>query len=184
MLRKAKEIIKEDHSTNINNISEDDNDSDEQEFVYSNFGSLNSINPFLLSVRINLGSHIGLINTGSDTSLIHEENVSNDLLRSNRISTIRSVSGKMRNIIGIIWNIEVKNGTKKFKLNPYIVRGNPKYTIISYKDILKAPQLILNLLNCGSFSSQKTIRMISFGRGKNNTLEKFKDLFTEEIQPF
>lgn len=139
----------------MNNISEADNGSNKQEFIHSNFGSLNSINPFFVSVITNADAHTGLIDTGADTSIIHEENVRPNIQRSDSINTIRSATGEALNIIGRIWNLEVKIGTEIFKLNLHIVRGSPKYMIIGYKDILKTSHLVFNLLNHGSFNSQK-----------------------------
>lgn len=110
----------------------------------------------------NLGSHTGLIDTGANTSVIHKKNVPPNVQRSDSIGTIRSASGEALHIIVRIWNLEVLIGTEIFKLNSHIVRGSPKYTIIGYRDILKAPQMVLNLLNHVSFNSQKAIRMISF----------------------
>lgn len=68
---RAKEIIREKQVSNVNDISKEVEYKNKQDFIYSNFRSLNGIIPSFVSVITCPGSHKGLIDTGADTSLIH-----------------------------------------------------------------------------------------------------------------
>lgn len=95
-------MIKADPPAKIYNLSEDDEEENKREFVYSNFKNLTCINQFFVFINTSKGYQTGLSDTGADNSLIYRVNLPEQISISSEKAKIRSASGELLNIIGRI----------------------------------------------------------------------------------
>ncbi|KRH92925.1 LTR retrotransposon, partial [Pseudoloma neurophilia] len=178
ILKKALGILKSKGRGSVNAMEEEENN--EKSFIYSNSLAPLKKNPFFLTVKCCGKLHVGLLDTGADTSIIHESNLPPDAKIINSRINVQSASGDRLKIIGQAIDIPLTIGSNKILFSPFVTNSSPEYTIIGTPIIKKYPYLIRNVIehiaNQKSHSDKKRININSV-----TTIEKFNKLFKHEI---
>ncbi|KAF9761288.1 hypothetical protein NGRA_2748 [Nosema granulosis] len=106
--------------------------------------------------------HLTLIDTGANISLININQIKN-MGRVVPVQTrIKSASGSLINILGVIENIKIKVHDEEITFSPVVYKGQPEYTILGVDVIVKYQKLVENIMgkwssriNINSHASQK-----------------------------
>lgn len=91
---------------------------------------------------------------------------------TNRTTKIKSASGDTLQIIGQARDVKLKIGADEITINPYIVQGSQKYTIIGVHEVLKHPQLVTNILTKEGNKKEKFQTIASITNTRENLFLK------------
>lgn len=150
----------------------------ETKVLYSNFKPRinHKNNSFVISVFTAKNSHLGLIDTGADSTIMHINNLPENIEISESLAQIREASGDKLKIIGRASEFEIIVGCRKMRISPFITVVQPKYTILGFEDILRTPGCLTVILDKKKTISH-SINVINY----REIVDMFDDIFKEEI---
>lgn len=121
----------------------DSQDVNKTDYVYTINTIHQQTNPFFVNAKIFDRQVACLLDTGADTSIIHEEWIPEQYKQEKYNGSVRSACGSRMQIHKRISNVAIGLLQKKIQFSPVITSTEPRYSILGADVLTKFPELLM-----------------------------------------